>query len=83
MKKIVLIAVTVITVLVGCAPQERMDAYVRAAHPTATEIKRIDETYVLCDNGKVWIVNTSRSMLSADIMGDVELPNTTCVVPAN
>ncbi len=72
------VLIALILFRVSYAPQARMDAYVKAAHPSAWEIERIGnedmQIYILCDGGKVRLIRANRGLFTADIMHDVELP---------
>ncbi len=69
----------------ACAPQERMDAYVKVAHPGAQELGRFDsfgrpvgaddafEVYALCEQNTIHLVFTNRMLSIAKIYRDVEL----------
>lgn len=71
-------AVVLAMTFAACAPQERMDAYVRLAHPQAWTIDRVNgqkddiQAYILCENGTVRVIMATHAF-SADIMNDVEL----------
>lgn len=79
------LAVVLAVTFAACAPQERMDAYVKLEHPNAWTIGRFNsdggavestngrELYVLCDQGTIRLIFVDRGNFSADILKDVAL----------
>ncbi len=78
MKKLFLLVVLLAAkATTGCVPTKRMDAYVALAHPGAREITRLGpsarQIYVLCEEGAMVLVNTDRTLFTADILETVKL----------
>ncbi|GEM_PF-7042398 len=79
--QIVLVLIVIFAIFLGTPfPKEKMDAAVHEKYPNAREISRLGlwraETYILCDSGKIILVETSRSTMLPEkrILKETTLP---------